>query len=174
MTKRFAPLFLVLLAASLWSWTQGPRAPKIVPTRANCSVHGVHLGYDEAQVISGVGKPDKVEPFYPKARDEITVWTWGQARPPSLPTLQVVFEKSRVCSVWGASLSVGSKDYDIDAGGTIEAADFLGSPSGSEQTHWMGDTRTDDFTSWSFPEVAITVLSREVVNQVRIEAPRNP
>lgn len=157
-------MLLVLLATSLWSWRQ---APKMLPTRANCAVHGVHLGYDEAQVLQVVGKPDDVESYYPKMREDVTVWTWGKSKPPDLPMLQVIFEKSLVCSVWGTSLAVGSKDYQLDAGRPLSSVEFLGRPFRSEQTHWLEDT------TWKFPEVTITVLSQGVVSQVRIDLPRD-
>lgn len=169
--KKFAPLLLVLLAASLWSWTQLPRPPKIVPTRANCAVHGVHLGDKQSEVILQIGKPDRVEGYYPKGSEPKTLWSWGSA---TAPQLSVSLDSDGVCAVVGTSLTIESKDYGIDAGAPLSGVDFLGSPlrGGPMETSLLK-------TSWEFPELKVALLSdeREQVRYVQIEKrlrPRSP
>lgn len=131
----------------------------------------MHLGYSPSEVIRAVGKPDEEDFVVPKGRQSSVTWIWGKANMPDLPILQVDFESSQVVNVCGTSLSVGSKDYGLDAGRPLTAATFLGTPIRSEKIHWLGDMRTDLFTTWSFPEVKITVLSDDTISRVRIENP---
>ena len=140
----------------------------MLPTRANCAVNGIHLGDSRSDVLRKAGKPTKTQNYYPKAREEVTVWTWGvEAR----GRLSVTFDKNGVCGAVGSNLTVGT-DYKVIAGEPQSQAGFLGIPS---------DATREGFPKWainywSFPEVRVGVfcLEQDHVEGVQMEnQPRN-
>ncbi|MBS2035049.1 hypothetical protein JST97_08670 [bacterium] len=168
--RTLSPLLAVLMAVSLWSWTRSQHSPRLIPTRANAAVHGIHLGDTESQVVLGVGKPDQVRPILTKARPQRNVWTWSKPHRP--PDLSVTFENERVSAVTGTSLTVGSKDYGLEAVARTEAAAWLGEPTSSEPVH-VQDEWTGTATTWKFPELSVQMLCREgFVSCVSIEENR--
>lgn len=168
--RTLAPLLAVLIAASLWSWARRQHAPRLIPTRANAAVHGIHLGDTESQVILVVGKPDRVRPILTKARPQRDVWTWS--RPHRPPDLSVTFENDHVSAVTGTSLTVSGKDYELEAAAGSEAAAWLGEPASLEPVH-VQDEWTGTATTWKFPELSVQMLCREgLVTGVSIEESR--
>lgn len=173
--KRIAPLVLVLVVASLWAWTKRHHPPKMLPTRANCSLNGVHLRNSESEVTEAAGKPDQVTPLFsrqpsrqPSNSDE--VWTWGHQLAPEMPTLTVEFHKGRVTQVTGTSLQVGSKTYWLDAGSPSTDSSWLGTPFGSAPLSLNG--RSYDHTVWRFPDMSVDMLATGgKVNYVIIAEP---
>lgn len=173
--RKLAPLLFVLLAASLWSWVRQSAPPEVLPTRANCSVHGVHLGATEAEVIQVVGQPDQTAPYSSAGREQSFVWTWGHPKPPDLPTLTVTFDQQRVSSVLGTSLKVGCKDYGLNAGDPPGAADYLGTPTSSTSLFYNSDTRSDFYTTWKFSELSVVMYSsHDCINTLGIHNYRRP
>ncbi len=159
--KKLAPLLLVLLAASLWTWTQSARLPLLLPTRANCSVHRVFLGASQAQVFRALGKPDYVEHRFPKGRDDITECRWRIHTTYHIAILQVLFEKQRVFSVEGERLSLGNDDFALEQAQPLQAASFLGSPLSSGFAPLL-NRQTDETglrSTWKFPGLSIEILS---------------
>lgn len=133
------------------------------PTRANCAVNGIHLGDSRSDVLRKAGKPTTRQNYYPKAREEVTVWTWGVEAP---PRLYVTFDKNRVCGVVGTALTVGT-DYKVIAGAPLSETRFLGRPEGE-------DLLVGSLNAWLFPEVSLAIfsLAPDLVTGVQIENPK--
>lgn len=146
--KKLAPLLLVLLAASLWSWTQRAQAPLMLPSRATCAVDGIHLGDSPTLVQQIVGKPN--------ARHDYglgPVWIWRAGK--LFADRAVAFKEGKVARVVGSGLTVGSKDYEIVAGMDASATYFLNNFATSSNVH--DDAPPNGLRTWHFPEVDLEI-----------------
>lgn len=158
-------LFLVLLAASIWTWSQQPRRAQVLPTRANCFVNDMYLGaishypYWHHWGDGGV----TIKDYHPKSGNDFSVWTWEKCSDPDLKLLQVTLQRQHITQARGTKLLVQSEPFSLKAGDELQKARFLGSPTRAEAGQ----------TTWVFPEVEIVISTdqNQRVARIQITAP---